>query len=291
MNDNEDFSIEEAVDIAKAMFQNVAVVLQFAESHKDSIISVFPRKESGHRDNCVKGLWYRAYCWLQSLPKLNSPSDFQLFASANRGLMEITVDLALLHQDKTNSSGWKMFQWNLSDKLKGAEAIIRYLKENNIEVSDQYSEYQEFISSEKDNILRIRNAIWKKDEHPKRWTGKGNLFDELKEVDEVLKKSIVELFGMSLSQYYRTEYKRMSWYVHSGVSGIWNMPEESYPLLGAFFLNGCANFGLLSTHIVLKDLGLDKHLPNYHQELKTLEQRKLQNHFSHLEKWRLKNQS
>lgn len=285
MNDFNEGSYQQANDFCEAQFQNVEIIFRFAEKYRDSIHSVFPRNELGYRDACIKGLWYRVYCWLESLTKLNSSAYFQAFAAANRGLFEITIDLALLHEDKTNSSGWKMWMWNLSEKLIGAEQLVEYFTNQNLPIPDAYNEQQEFINREKDMILHMRNQLWNTNKHPKRWTGKGNLFDELKDVDRILGNSVSELFEMSLVQYYRTEYRRMNWFIHSGVSSFWNLPQTAYPNLSIFLLKGCANFGLLSTHIVLKDFGLDEHLPNYYNQLQNLENAKLQTHLNYLDKW------
>jgi hypothetical protein len=285
MDDIDKPAFEKATDFCEAKFQSAEIVFNFAGNHLDAINSVFPRNEFGFRDSCVKGLWYRAYSWLESLTKLNSPKDYQAFAAANRGLFEITVDLALLYDDKTNSSGWKMWWWNLSEKLVGAEILVAYFNEQSIEIPDVYSEQQEFIKREKDSILHMRSQLWNTVKHPKRWSNNGSLFDELKNVDRILETSILKLFGMSLTQYYRTEYRRMNWYIHSGVSSFWNLPAEAYPTLSAFLLDGCANFGLLSTHIVLKDFGLAEHLPNYYEQLQKLETAKLQTQINYLDKW------
>lgn len=167
-------AFEDATDFCEAKFQNVEIVFKFADKHLDVINSVFPRSEFGFRDSCIKGLWYRVYCWLESLTKLNSPKDYQAFAAANRGLFEITVDLALLHNDKTNSSGWKMWWWNLSEKLEGAEKLVKYFDELKLKIPDVYSEQQEFINREKHFVLHMRNQLWGINKHPQRWSNNGS---------------------------------------------------------------------------------------------------------------------
>lgn len=289
MNDAENYFFNKAHDFLEAKFQNVELVLNFAEKHKDSIYSVFSlsnsvHNEKPHRDRCIEGLWYRVYFWLQSLKKLNSARDFQAYASANRGLFELTVDLALLHDDKTNSSGWKMWHWNLSEKLQGAKNLIRYYEDQDLVVPNNHSELLEFVKREEISILNLRKALWNIEQHPNRWT-KRNLFDDLKPVENIIGASIKDLFGTSLTEYYRTEYKMMNWQIHSGVSSFWGLPEDAFASMGAFFLEGCANFGLLSTHIVLKDLGFDNHLPDYFNSLETLKNNRLQTDIKYLENW------
>ncbi len=75
----------------------------------------------------------------------------------------------------------------------------------------------------------------------------------------------------------------MNWYVHSGVASFWNLPKDFFPTLSDFFLKGCADFGFVSTQLVLKDFGLSEHLPNYKQHLEDLEFKKMEVHFRNME--------
>ncbi len=281
MVDSNDFSIERCESFAQANFQYLQLVYNFAEKHKNSITSVLPKPAFGHRDVCIKGLWSRIYFWLHSLDRLNTTKDFQAFGSANRALLEITVDLSLLHQDKTNSSGWKMWWWNLSEKLKGAEQIVRFYTEQKLSVPDIYTEQQEFIKCEKTHILEIRDLLWS-GKHPQRWSGNGNLFDDLVIADKFLGNKVVKILDKSLTEYYRTEYKIMNWHFHSGVSSFWNLPKESFPILSAFFLKSCADLAILSTQIVIEDFELNEHLPNYREELNDLELDKMESFIENL---------
>ena len=269
MENPDKMSIENCESFAQANFQYMQLVYRFLETHKNSITYVLPKPELGHRDTCIKGLWSRIYFWLHSLNRLNEIKDFQAYGSANRALLEFTVDLALLHKDKTNSTGWKMWWWNLSEKLKGAEQIVRFFTENKLPIPDTYSEQQKFIENKRGHILEMRDLLWG-GKHPRRWSGNGNLFDDLVIADEFLGNKVIEILDKSLTEYYRTQYKKMNWHVHSGVSSFWNLPKESFPLFSGFFLKGCADLAMLSTQIVLKDFGLNEHLPNYEKELENL---------------------
>ncbi len=282
MNDSDDFSIEKCEALAQANVQNVQLIFNFAEKHKDSIISIFPKPDSRERDICIKGLWSRAYFWLCSLNRLNETKDFQAFGSANRALLEISIDLSLLHQDKTNVSGWKMRQWSLSEKLQGAEQIVKFYTDQNITVPDTYSEQQEFIQFNKSHILAMRNRFWNGN-HPQRWTGNRYLSQDVKNADTFLGKTFSEVLGKTLLEYFQTEYKKMNWYVHSGVASFWNLPKEFFPTLSACFLKGCADFAFISTQIVLKDFGLSEHLPDYKQGIENLELKKMDSYLRYME--------
>ena len=282
MNDSDNLSLEKSQSFAQANFQNIQLVYNFAEKHKNSITSVFPKPANRHRDVCVKGLWSRVFFWLNTLNRLDQTRDFQAFGSANRALLEIAVDLSLLHQDKTNSSGWKMWWWSESEKLQGAEQIVRFFTEQSLDIPDVYSEQQEFIKRKKTHVVEMRSILWN-GKHPKRWTGNGNLFDDLVIADTFLGNTASEILGKSLTEYYRTEYKKMNWYIHSGVASFWDMPKEAFPLFSGFFLKGCADLAILSTQIAMKDFGLSEHLPNYRQELEDLGFERMESYTENLE--------
>jgi hypothetical protein len=101
-------TIEETKAFATGLYRGAQVVADYVKDRWPLIEGVLPRSETGYRDACIKGLYARVLAWMQTIVKLNDPLDFQALSIANRALLEITVDLILLHQDKTNSTGWRM---------------------------------------------------------------------------------------------------------------------------------------------------------------------------------------
>jgi hypothetical protein len=101
-------------------------------------------------------------------------------------LLEITVDLILLHQDKTNSTGSRMHWWGESQKMKSAEQIINYYKNIGMPVPDEYQGQIDFVRDSKGSVDHMRIALSpnKKDPakavHPQRWTGNPTLFEDVR---------------------------------------------------------------------------------------------------------------
>jgi len=129
-------TIEQTKAFATGLYQGAQVVADYVKERWRLIEGVLPKSQTGHRDACMKGLYARVLAWMQTIVKLNDPLDFQALSIANRALLEITVDLILLHQDKTNSSGWRMHWWGESQKMKSAEQIIRYYESNGLPVPE-----------------------------------------------------------------------------------------------------------------------------------------------------------
>ena len=254
--DNE-FEIEESRAFATGLFQGAQLVSQYMKDRYPLIESVKIKSESGYREAALKGLWMRAYAWLQTLAKLNDPLDFQAISVGNRALLEITVDLVLLHHDKTNESGWKMFQWNVSEKMKASEQIVNFYNAQGLGVPDTFEAQELFYKSEKSIVDNIRVTLWpnkknpNKPVHPDRWTGNSNLFRDIEKADQLYGSVIEADIGTTLVEYYRTEYRKMNWRIHSGVASFWNQPPEAFNLVSGFGFKWCADFGMVCTKIIL----------------------------------------
>ncbi len=267
-----EFDIEKSKAFATAHFQGAQVVFQYMKDRYPLIQAVIIKPETGHREASLRGLWMRAYAWLQTITKLNDPLDYQAISAGNRALLEITVDLILLHHDKTNEAGWKMFQWKNSEKMKAAEQILNFFNEIGVSVPDQYEAQEIFCRNEKHIIDNARVALWPnkknpgKPVHPDRWTGSSNLFPDIEKADQLFSPAIKNEIGSTLVEYYRTEYRKMNWHIHSGVASFWNMPPEFFNMASGFGFKWCADFAMLCTKIILNDFGFDIAIDGLKQE-------------------------
>ncbi len=61
----------------------------------------------------------------------------------------------------------------------------------------------------------------------------------------------------TLAEYYRTQYRKMNWRIHSGVAGLGDPPPQAFYLFCGFGFMWCADFAMLGTKIVMADLGGD----------------------------------
>lgn len=260
-------NIQDSEAFAEGCFSSVQIVCEYMKNRWNNLIDpILPKPQTGFRDACIKSLCLRAVAWMQTLEKMNHTVCFQAVVSSNRSLLEIAVDLILLHYDKTNLSGWKMHWWGQSEKLKACEETIDFYRENGIPLPDMYEARQDFIHREKADIERMRTTLWPtKSGHPRRWTGK-DLKDDIKQASDLHGNLVKKDLGVTLRELYQTEFRFMSWHAHSGLPGVWDVPAESFSITcGSAFLMS-ADLGMLCTKIVLKDFGLTDHLPDLDRE-------------------------
>ena len=264
------------------LYQGAQIVAGYMKDRSSLIEGVISKPETGHRDSSLKGLWLRSFAWMRSLETLNHTRHFQAISAGNRALLEITVDIILLHHDKTNALGWKIFQWGISERMKSAEQVVDFYAKKGVPVPDEYKALETLYKNEKSIVDHMRRTLWPlkknpaKAEHPKRWTGSSDLSIDVEEADRLYGAEIEAELGVRLLEYYRTEYRKMNWQIHSGIAGFWNVPPEGFNIICGLALNWCANLGMLCTKIVLKDFGYNTALDGLSQEWENIKLQRAQ---------------
>ncbi len=255
-NLSSDQELKTAEAHANAIFAGIQLYREYMRKCEPMIMAVIPRPALGHRDVAIQAVWMRAYAWMQSLELLNHTKHIQAISAGNRSLLEFSVDLVLLHTDQTNSSGWKMYHLAFSERLKAAEQLVQFYGPGNVPAV--HAEAESFILREKNSIDDMRRTLWpntkdpSKAAHPDRWTGR-NLFTDVEAADAAYGDQIKASLGMSLAEYYRTEYRRMNWLIHSTMAGVTNMDRIYYSNAAVLALKWCQDLAMFCTQITLKD--------------------------------------
>ena len=241
---------------ANAIFAGIQLYRGYMQKCEPMIMSVIPRQAFKHRDGAIQAVWLRAYAWMESLEVLNQTKHIQAISAGNRSLLEFSVDLVLLHTDLTNSSGWKMHHLAFSERLKAAEQLVEFYGADNVPANR--SEAESFILREKNSIDDMRRALWpnakdpSKAIHPARWTGR-DLFRDVQEADSQYGDEIKTSLGMPLAEYYRTEYRRMNWLIHSTMAGVTNLNAVYYSTAAVLALKWCQDLAMFCTQVTLRD--------------------------------------
>jgi hypothetical protein len=168
-----------------------------------------------HRENCFLGTYYRTAANVDSLLALNSGQHFQTAAVVARSLYELAVDVHLI--DKVPQAWMKMVFFVDVEKLRVARSMVNFAAANpdrKIDVSAQ----NEFITKRAAAIEGNRKTLWPQAKKLNHWSAM-NLPDRAK------------LLGDPFDELYYSHYARMSWYVHSGLTGIMNLPSDFFPMV------------------------------------------------------------
>lgn len=227
------------------------------------------------------GMYIRAMAWMSTITTLNKREYFQAIVSGNRALLEMFVDMCLLSYDKTDYSVLKMKWWEKSAKYKAAESLVKYYQNIGETVPDEYQAERDFVIMNKKEIETKRLELWpnkeNKPRHPQnRWTGNPNLFEDIKEVDEIFGALIKDELGKSLIEFYRTEYNRMNWMVHgSALTGIRDFSTESFHGLCALAYKNCSDLAMLCIKIIFFDYDFITHYPDAKKDWEELKNKRI----------------
>lgn len=259
---------EEGKVITERFFQNASFVASYMNGLHPKLLEKV-KGSKNDREKRLVSLYQRSLAWMLTLVNLNKVTYFQAIVAGTRALLETTVDIVLMHHDKGPQSTSKMEWWEESEKLKAAEALMKYFERSRKPVSDPYLPIEDFVKNRKAEIDQQRLVLWpnsknNKPRHPTRWTGDWDLLTDVREVDKLRGAAIKEELGTSLEEFYETTFRSMCWNTHgSGLGGIRGLDTDGFLSLCATALKWSSDLAMFSTKIVLADFGLTDQLQEW----------------------------
>ena len=161
------------------------------------------------REICFTANYYRAFACVETILALNRVKHIQEIASAARGLFEIAVDVALI--DQIPQGPEKMLALIDVEKMRSAQAIIDFKAANPTAQVDAKT-FQEFIRLEGARITALRDSLWPNRPDVQHWS----LLKMQRRVEKIGQP-------FNFNEIYTVEYPRLSWYIHSGLTGFANL--------------------------------------------------------------------
>ncbi len=250
----------EAEAFANGMFAGIQLVTAYMKECLPMIQGVLTSANTTDRDLGLQSLYYRSYAWMQSLERLNQVKHIQAISVGTRALLELLVDTFLVYDDKTNNIGAKMYAWTQSEHMRFCELLVEYYQKRGVPIPEEHKLLEQFHDRNKASIEITRRATWPtgknaiKARHPEHWTGR-NLLEDIEEVDRLYGPQIEDELGYSLHEFYRTRFRKLNWYIHSGSAGIAGVPAPSLSIACGFSLRWSAKFALLCTKVTLLAFG------------------------------------
>jgi hypothetical protein len=169
------------------------------------------------RERCFLGTYYRGSANVDSLLELRSASHFQAIAMLTRSLFELAVDIRLV--DVVQDSVTKINEFNDVEKLRCARKILKYAAISQTTRIDT-SIYSAFVQNNESRVRAAAKLLWPGIKPPSHWSG-------------MRVRERVALLGAPLAEIYEVHYPRLSWYVHSGLTGVVNLKAETFTVLCA----------------------------------------------------------
>ena len=163
-------------------------------------------------ENCFVGTYYRAIGNVETLISIQNSKGFQAIAMLSRALFELAVDIRLLNLVEHGSM--KMLVFVEVEKLRCARKIVKF-KAANPTISFNALVYEAFINANEKSINGKHAILWPEQKHVEHWSG-------------MRMKARVALLKAPFDEIYEINYPMLSWYVHSGLTGVVNLKAEAF---------------------------------------------------------------
>jgi len=166
------------------------------------------------REQCFIASYRRSTANVATLLELKAAKHFQAISMLARALFELAVDIRLI--DVIPNSCEKMIALVDVEKLKCARKIIKFKTDHPAAKVDTTT-YDAFVANNGTSVDSLQATLWptKKVDH---WSGR-----DLRSRVTLLKAPFEEIYDVS--------YPRLSWQVHSGLTGVVNLQPETFTLM------------------------------------------------------------
>lgn len=176
------------------------------------------------RERCFIATYYRSVANVATLLEFKDAKHFQAIAMLARNLFELAVDIKLI--DIIPDGPTKIREFTDVEKLRCARKILSFKAANPCATVDT-TIYRAFVASNESRIDAGRAILWPGGS-PSHWSG-------LK-----LRKRVA-LLNPPFGEIYEVKYPMLSWYVHSGMTGVVNLNAETFTVLCALALKLAAD--------------------------------------------------
>jgi hypothetical protein len=194
------------------------------------------------REQCFIGTYYRSVANVGTLLELKSPKHVQAIAMLARALFELAVDIRLLGVVPDGPA--KLIAFSDMEKLRAAYKIPKF-KAANRNASVDSSIYSSFVTNNEQRINGERRVLWPNLPKLKHWSG----------LDLA---SRVALLKSPFDEIYEVHYPRLSWYVHSGLTGVANLEAETFTVMCGYAYKLAADSYWETLLTVIREFKIEK---------------------------------
>ena len=211
------------------------------------------------REKVILGLYYRLVGFCRTAIELKSVIHQQSLTSAERSVIEIYIDMELIHRDAIPDAVEKVIAFSDWQKLKAARRRDEFFTENPDldKTPSRATVHRAFIASDEQRIVALVATLWGPKAKPEHWSGV-NLIERGQKLDKDVEYMVMQ------------DYDRRNFYVHTGLTGIFNMSKESFEQLCMLALAQIGECMLKALGILGRELKLDQAIGGYEQSLEAI---------------------
>ncbi len=204
------------------------------------------------REACVLGLYYRAALNARSLVALNDPVHFQAITQIARALLELGIDLRLL--DVVSGAVAKVMAYSDWERLRAAKEVVDFAANSAGDEPADHDICRKFVDANEARIKALREELWPDVKKLDHWSGKD------------LRTRVSDL-QPPYGELHRLNYRRLSWYAHAGLTGVFNLEKDAFVAVAATSLQIAAESYSDILRGIISELQLAKVDPKINSKL------------------------
>ncbi len=211
-------------DLLGAYYDAIKQTYDYAQENVVRLIS--GQLNATDLEIAVQGTFYRAHAVAASLSRLNNVLDATVAASCCRTLYELWLDLRVLTDSKKFPGAVEKYhsfpdvaRYRVARRIHDLE--LKHPELKNAEIAHSHQR-KNFVTrpGKKDEIEATVQKVWGLDKNgkldwPEHWSGLST-YDRARLLGPIYEHEYRELYGM------------LSWYTHSGSTGIVGISEEGF---------------------------------------------------------------
>ena len=202
-------------------------------------------------ENCFIGTYYRARANVETMLEITNAKHFQAVAMLARGMFELALDIKML---KVTPNAWiKISAFRDVEKLRCARKVVSF-KNTHPDADIDTDIFKSFIDGNETRIKALSRSVWLKITDKQHWTG-------------IRIAERVEQIGPPMDKIYEVDYPRLSWYVHSGLTGVLNIPAETFVYLCSYAFWLAAECYREILEVMISRFEIDKGIKNIDSKL------------------------
>ncbi len=209
--------VGEALENAGLFYWILKSIKQFNDQEVSGVVT--GQLKTNDRENCFLLVYWRAANNVDSMLELKDVRHFQAIANLARTMLELAADAHLL--TSIPDSVQKLLYFNRLEKLRAARGILQYEAAHTLSMPLDSSPYKAFIATQAHQIEAVDSAaLWPSLplRNLRHWTG-------------LTLKERTKLVAPPLEEIYELYNRMLSWYVHSGGSGVMGLPPQTFPVI------------------------------------------------------------
>jgi uncharacterized protein DUF5677 len=212
------------------------------------------------RETVILGLYYRSLGFCRTAIELKSVVHQQSLTSAARSVIELYIDMELVHRNIIADAIEKFNVFTDYQKLKAARRIDRFFGENpGLDNNpSKATVHREFIANNTARFETDVSRLWGRRAKPEHWSG-CNLIERSQKLDKDAEYLVIK------------DYNRRNFSVHTGLAGVINLNPAAFESMCAFALNLIGDGMLSELHILGKELRLEQAIPHYSEVLEEID--------------------